>query len=216
MKLIKDLGTFFLGKDKRRYGLYECPKCGSEVKMLTENVKRRKSENCNACGFKGKNNQHGMSGSRLYKTWADMKNRCKNTRHTSFKYYGDRGITVCDEWKSFTNFMIWATSNGYDDTLEIDRIDIDKNYEPSNCRWVNERLQSRNKKRIIASNTSGFRGVSFNKKNKNYCARITVDRVRITIGTFKLAEEAGYNYDKYIVINNLEHTTNGLYKKEKI
>lgn len=90
---------------------------------------------------------HNMSGTRLYRIWNDMRVRCKNKSNCNYPYYGGRGISVCDEWqKSFESFMLCAKQFGYDDNLTLDRIDVDGNYEPSNCRWIEFRLQCRNKR----------------------------------------------------------------------
>lgn len=79
----------------------------------------------------------GGKKTRLYITWQGMKRRCYNTKCNRYNSYGARGITVCDEWtQDFKTFMIWAMSNGYTDKLQIDRINNDGDYEPSNCRFV--------------------------------------------------------------------------------
>ncbi len=83
--------------------------------------------------------------SRLFGIWRLMHYRCENEKHVHYKHYGGRGISVCKEWDSFVMFAKWALDNGYNNTLTIDRINNDGNYEPSNCRWINAITQARNK-----------------------------------------------------------------------
>lgn len=87
---------------------------------------------------------HGCSKTRLYETWCCMKKRCYNQKDKRYKNYGGRGIKVCDEWQTFEPFYDWAMANGYREDLTIDRIDVDGNYEPSNCRWATMIEQMRN------------------------------------------------------------------------
>ena len=89
--------------------------------------------------------KHGLSNTRLYSIWYQMKRRCSDTKCNKYAIYGGRGITVCEEWMDFINFYEWALANGYKETLTIDRIDGNGNYEPSNCRWVTVTEQNRNK-----------------------------------------------------------------------
>ena len=92
--------------------------------------------------------KHGMKGTRIYRILQAMRQRCRNSNVPCFKYYGGRGIAVCDEWeKSFQSFYDWSIANGYSDELTIDRIDVNGNYEPSNCRWVSMAEQNKNKRR---------------------------------------------------------------------
>ena len=94
-----------------------------------------------------------------------MKTRCYNSKSPSFKNYGARGIAICDEWKnSFEAFRDWAMANGYADNLTIDRTNNDGNYEPSNCRWVDNTEQVRNRR-----NTLLFSFGSENKTLKEIC-----------------------------------------------
>ena len=88
-----------------------------------------------------------MSGTRIYKRWLDMKHRCYGKNRSDYKDYGGRGITVCDEWlHDFTAFYRWSMENGYSDNLTLDRIDVDGNYEPDNCRWTTIIVQANNKR----------------------------------------------------------------------
>lgn len=89
---------------------------------------------------------HGHSHDRLYTTWANMKTRCFNSRNRAYKWYGERGITICDKWKDFMTFYSWAINSGYADNLTIDRIDPNGNYEESNCRWITIQEQQANRR----------------------------------------------------------------------
>lgn len=82
--------------------------------------------------------KHGLkkANSRLYGIWQGMLNRCRRKKDVCYKAYGGRGISVCDEWHQFPPFCEWAMENGYTDELTIDRINVDGNYEPSNCQWI--------------------------------------------------------------------------------
>lgn len=88
--------------------------------------------------------RHGQAGTKIYKTWGNIKSRCNNPNATKYYIYGGKGIKICEEWIKFENFYEWSLKNGYKEGLTIDRINGNGNYEPSNCRWVTYKVQSNN------------------------------------------------------------------------
>ena len=99
---------------------------------------------------------HNMSSSRLYYVLNGMKQRCYNKNNVHYKDYGGRGITVCDEWlgrDGIIRFINWALANGYKDNLTIERIDVNGNYCPENCKWIPQKQQLRNQRRTVRANT---------------------------------------------------------------
>lgn len=99
---------------------------------------------------------HGESKTRLYRLWCHIKWRCLNKNCKQYPDYGGRGIKICDGWlNSYESFRDWALANGYSDELTIDRIDVNGNYTPSNCRWVDNKTQARNKRRTIYVRVNG-------------------------------------------------------------
>ena len=88
---------------------------------------------------------HGMSHTRLHNIWLAMRQRCEKPNCSTYGKYGARGVRVCSEWNTFENFRDWSFANGYESDLTIDRIDPCGNYEPSNCRWVTQKIQQNNR-----------------------------------------------------------------------
>ena len=107
-------------------------------------------------GEKNPNFKHGLKNTRLFRIWSNLLSRCYNSNFHDYKYYGARGIIVCDEWiNDFKALYNWAMSNGYSDELTIDRIDVNGNYSPDNCRWATVKTQSNNRRNNHYVNING-------------------------------------------------------------
>ena len=100
---------------------------------------------------------HGMSRTRLYRIWDNIRGRTLRPNNTYFKNYGGRGIKLYEPWREFVPFMQWALANGYTDQLSIDRTDNDGPYSPENCRWVAHKDQDRNKRTNVWIDYNGER-----------------------------------------------------------
>jgi hypothetical protein len=117
-----------------------------------------------------------------------MKDRCNNSQDARYKDYGGRGVVVCNEWlNNYEAFRDWATANGYNDNLTIDRINNDGNYEPGNCRWATTIVQQRNKR---AYSNTGHKGIHLRKDTGKYTAYITLDGKTFMLGNFSSLTEA--------------------------
>ena len=215
--LLEDLGMKFpteKSKKKSRYGLYQCQYCGKEFETQVQDVKSGRTKSC-GCQSKGHSNPHGLTQHRLYQTWKGMKARCYNEKNPNYKDYGGRGIQVCERWLDINNFIedMYPT---YIEGLTLDRIDVDGNYEPDNCRWATLNIQQYNTREIRSNNTSGYRGVCWSKKLNKWIAQIWVDSKKIRLGCFKTTIEAGKAYETYVRINNLEHNFTPALTEEEI
>ena len=148
----------YVGESKHGHKQYKCKcKCGKETIAAGFMLRNGKTKSC-GCLLQeyyksGARQTHNKSHTRLYRIWANMKDRCLNEKGSHYKDYGERGITVCEEWQNdFMSFYKWATENGYKKGLEVDRINNDGNYSSLNCRWATRSDQNNNKRttRIIA------------------------------------------------------------------
>jgi hypothetical protein len=131
--------------------LAEC-ECGNERVLLLSDVLKGRIISCGCAQRDFVKNAthrrtHGVTRTRLYQVWVDMKRRCYNPKSVSYSNYGGRGIEICSEWiRNPSLFFHWAKQNGYGDTLEIDRINVNAGYSPINCRFVTRKINSDNKR----------------------------------------------------------------------
>ena len=146
---------------KQNQWLCKC-ECGKEVAVTTAHLKSGHTKSCGCiqrekARINGLKKKHGLTKTRIHRIWTQMKTRCFNTNDEHYKDYGGRGITVCEEWmNSLLAFYDWAMSNGYKEGLTIDRIDVNGNYEPSNCRWATMKEQSKNKRNTVFVTLDGI------------------------------------------------------------
>ena len=133
-----------------RYVKWHCVcDCGKTISASTAHLRSGHTISCGCLGLKHATEAkitHGGTKSSLYHVWNGMRMRCGNPKSTGFKWYGAKGVKVCEEWSDFAVFRAWAESHGYKQGLTIDRIDPDGNYCPSNCRWI---TRSENSARVI-------------------------------------------------------------------
>ena len=142
---------------KRDYVKCQCS-CGAMAVVDYDKIKSGHTRSCGCLARRPGNNapieRHGKSKTPLYSVWNAMLDRCMNRKMKFYDRYGGRGISVCDEWMSYTTFEKWAFENGYERGLEIDRIDNDGDYTPDNCRWVTHaiNLQNTHRRRTLIVN----------------------------------------------------------------
>ena len=143
-----------------------------------------------------KNGKSEEQMSRLYSLWCGMRSRCNYKGNIHYKNYGGRGIKVCDEWNNYWNFREWAYSNGYNKTAKrgectLDRINVNGNYEPSNCRFVDNKFQCNNKTTNIK--------ITF--KGKKYTLKQWSEITGIKVATLQQRYHKGWNVEKILTLN---------------
>lgn len=143
-------------KNKSQYWSFKCD-CGKTTVAKKSHVTDGRIKSCgcllkeNHTGYK-----HGLSKTRVYSIYRGMKNRCYNPNEPAYKNYGERGIKICDEWlKNPKLFYEWAIKNNYKDNLTIERIDVNKGYEPDNCTWIPLNIQPKNTRKSIRIKYNG-------------------------------------------------------------
>lgn len=176
----------------RKFAVCVCD-CGNEHITRLDGILENRTFSCGCQKNeknKLKNYRNGMSKTRIHYIYHSMKARCLNKKNCSFNNYGERGITICDEWnarKGFDNFYDWAMKNGYKENLTIDRIDNNKGYSPENCRWVDIKTQSRNRR---TNHIVEYKGVK-------HCLVEWAEIFKVNYGTLNSGLHRGKTIDYY-------------------
>ena len=159
-----------------------------------------------------KRQNHGLSKTRIYSIWKNMKCRCNTPSASKYYLYGGRGITVCEEWKNnFMNFYNWAMSNGYKDNLTIDRINPDGNYEPENCRWATYKEQNSH----LSGNKEKFSEVIIKYKGKKKNITEWGKEIGINPKTLHARYERGWDIKRMLetpIIKEIKRGDDGRWK----
>lgn len=219
--LLEELGMGFpteKSKQRVRYGLYQCQYCGKEFRTAMSHVRYGNTRSCGCISISGGASiVHGLSGHPLYKVFMGVKARCTHSENPRYEAYGGRGISICNEWNDdFLTFYTWAINNGYTKGLSLDRIDVDGNYEPDNCRFTTPLIQSQNIRPIKKANKSGYKGVSWNKQHNKYEVRIRYLGKKLHLGLFEDPLEGAKAYQRFVLENNTEHSYVPVLTEEEI
>lgn len=172
-------------RNKQSQLMYKCKcDCGNIKIVRGYTLRNGSSKSCGCLNKINHHKTHGKSGTRLYSIFCDMKKRCYNNNCNDFHNYGGRGVSIYDEWlNDFQTFYDWSITHGYKDNLTIDRIDVDGNYEPNNCRWVDVKKQANNRRNNVH--------LSYNGKTKTMSQ--WAKELNVPIGRIKTRHRRGWS-----------------------
>ena len=212
--IVSDLGLVLEPSGKRHHRVVvQCSVCKKHRETRISRVDEPFNI-CRSCKLKKRNTTHGLYYHHMKGMYNAMKQRCNNPNQRMYYRYGGRGIGVCDRWKSDINNYIEDMYPTFKKGLTIERINVDGNYEPSNCIWADMVTQSHNKDydNIMKNNTTGYIGV-WKVKENIYVAELTYKNKKHRIGRYKTALDGAIAREKYIIENNLPNLRNKIDKE---
>lgn len=192
-------------QNNKTYWLCKC-NCGNEKYVRADSLKDGSIQSCGCLmrevqkSCENKHKTHGLTKTKLHNVWGSMKRRCYNKNVSRYENYGGKGIKVCDEWQEFLPFYEWAIANGYQEGLTIERIDVNGNYEPSNCTWITMEEQAKNK-----TNTTFLTYKGVTKRLVEWAKEYNIDRNNLRTRIFK----CGWDIEKALTTPLIRSKKNG-------
>lgn len=187
----------------KTYYICRCELCGKEFETRLDGVKNGHTNSCGCASEKwmhsGKlNRKHGLYKDRAYWVWTKVKARCYNPNAREYPNYGGRGIKMCDDWLNADNFIKWAYEHGYDKdapkgVCTLDRVDVDGDYEPSNCRFITNLKQQNNRRNNIFVEYNGKRGTI-----AEWSRELNIPYTTLLAGITKYGKPIEYYINSYI------------------
>lgn len=174
---LRVIAYYGISDKKQIYWKCVC-ECGNEILAKTSDLTSGCKKSCGCLQMEsGKSNyKYGCRSNRLYHIWRGMKARCLNANSPNYSSYGGRGICICEEWANdFIQFQSWALANGYSDELSIDRINVNGDYCPENCRWATIVEQANNKRNNVFLTENGK-----TQTLAEWCKEFNADRDKVT------------------------------------
>ncbi len=200
LTILEDLGI----KNKVRKVTVECPICKDPYEVKLADIKRKASTKCRNCANRISSTTHGKSHTDLHGIWTAMKQRCYNKNTTAYKYYGAKGVTICNEWlNDFNSFYTWAISNDYIEGLTIDKDRLSKKlgiipatYSPKTCEWATRQEQAEARGNKFSNNTTGYGNIVRDTKRNCWEVKFMYKGILYHVGRFKDIDSAVTARDK--------------------
>jgi hypothetical protein len=189
---------------------YECRcSCGNED-IVIKNASSLRVGDTKSCGCLQRENAlrqsvnntgvvvtHGMTNSKTYIAWRNMKARCDDLNHPAYVNYGGRGISYPDSWARFEGFL--EEMGEQPENLTLNRKDVNLNYSKENCEWVDNYKQGRDRRKPSSGQSSPYKGVSFNKAENKYKASVRYKGIIYHLGYSSSALELALKYDEKVI-----------------
>lgn len=184
-------------KENNKQTYWKCIcECGNTTIVTSAHLKNGHTKSCGCLQkevVKNMMTTHNLTHTKLFKVWRGMKDRTLNKNDKHYKNYGNRGIKICNEWlEDFKCFYDWALNNGYKEGLTIDRINVNGNYEPNNCRWITWKEQQNNR---TNNHYITYKGETHTMKQWSELLGIKYTTLSMRLNKYNWSVGKAFNYD---------------------